>query len=40
MMTQFRTALYRSRETLLQDAIGAGALVVMLLVGLHVPTFI
>lgn len=29
----------RSQDTLLQDAIGAAALVVMLVVGLHMPAF-
>ena len=29
----------RSQDTLLQDAVGAAALVVMLVVGLHVPAF-
>ncbi|WP_280178363.1 hypothetical protein [Pukyongiella litopenaei] len=37
MMTQIRTALRRSQDTLLQDAAGAAALVVMLVVGLHLP---
>jgi hypothetical protein len=40
MITQFKETLHRSRDTLLQDAVGAGALVVMLLVGLHLPGFI
>ena len=30
----------RSHETLLQDAVGAAALVVMLVVGLHLPNLI
>ncbi|WP_257786734.1 hypothetical protein [Sulfitobacter alexandrii] len=30
----------RSQDTLLQDALGAAALVVMLVVGLHLPSFI
>ncbi|MEY8827580.1 hypothetical protein AB9K34_04050 [Sedimentitalea sp. XS_ASV28] len=37
MMNQIRTALRRTQDTLLQDAIGAGALVVMLVVALHLP---
>jgi hypothetical protein len=37
MMDQIRTVLYRSQETLLQDVVGVIALVVMLLVGLHLP---
>ncbi len=30
----------RSQDTLLQDAIGAAALIVMLVVGLHLPAFV
>ncbi len=37
MMTQVRTVIRNSRTTLIQDAVGAGALVVMMLVALHVP---
>ncbi len=37
MMTQIRSALTRSRHTLLEDAVGAAALVVMLLAALHLP---
>ncbi len=37
MMSQIKTALRRTQDTLLQDAIGAGALVVMLVVALHLP---
>lgn len=40
MIAQIKTAIHRSRDTLVQDAVGAGALVVMLLVGLHLPGFI
>lgn len=40
MIAQIKTAIYRSRDTLIQDAAGAGALVVMLLVALHLPGFI
>lgn len=39
MLTQIKTALVSSRETLLQDAIGVAALSVMLVVGLHLPAF-
>lgn len=37
MLTQIKTALDRSRDTLLQDAAGAAALVVMLVASLHLP---
>jgi hypothetical protein len=37
MMTQIKTALSHSRDTLLHDAAGAAALVVMLIVALHLP---
>lgn len=37
MMSQIKTVFHRAQDTLLQDAIGAGALVVMLLVALHLP---
>ena len=37
MLTQIKSTLSRSQDTLLQDAIGAAALVVMLLVGLYLP---
>lgn len=37
MLTQIKTVIARSQDTLLQDIIGASALVVMLLVGLHLP---
>ncbi len=37
MMIQIRTVIRNSRATLVQDAIGAAALVVMMLVALHVP---
>tara|TARA_R110002124_G_scaffold228985_1_gene394273 strand:+ start:126 stop:254 length:129 start_codon:yes stop_codon:yes gene_type:complete len=30
----------RSHQTLLQDAVGAAALIVMLVVGLHLPSFV
>ncbi len=39
MLDQIKTAATRSRDTLLQDAIGVAALIVMLLVGLHLPVF-
>ena len=37
MMTQIRTVIRNSRATLVQDALGGVALVVMMLVALHVP---
>ncbi|MDU9003340.1 hypothetical protein [Sedimentitalea todarodis] len=37
MMSQIKIVLHRTQDTLLQDAIGAGALVVMLVVALHLP---
>ena len=39
MFDQIRSVLERSRETLLSDAIGAAALMVILVVGLHLPNF-
>jgi hypothetical protein len=37
MISQIRATLERSRDTLLQDAAGAAALIVMLVVALHLP---
>ena len=37
MFTQIKTAAQRSQSTFLADFTGAGALVVMLVVGLHLP---
>ncbi len=37
MLTQIKTAIARSQSTLLQDAIGAVSLAVMLMVALHLP---
>ncbi|WP_268745975.1 hypothetical protein [Ruegeria halocynthiae] len=37
MLTQIKTILNRSHSTILQDAVGAGSLVVMLMVALHLP---
>ena len=37
MMIQIRTVIRNSRATLVQDALGGVALVVMMLVALHVP---
>lgn len=37
MMTQLKTTLRRSRATLVQDAVGAAALTVMLLAALYLP---
>ncbi len=39
MLNQIKIALIRSRETLLQDMIGAASLVVILMVALHLPGF-
>ncbi len=35
-----KTIATRSQDTILQDAIGAAALIVMLFVGLHLPAFV
>ena len=37
MLQQIKTSLSRPHLTLAQDAVGLAALVVMLLVGLHLP---
>ena len=37
MFTQIKTAMQRSQSTILADFTGAGALAVILLVGLHLP---
>lgn len=37
MLNQIKNAANASRDTLLQDALGAAALVVMLIVALHLP---
>ncbi|MCU9837561.1 MULTISPECIES: hypothetical protein [Ruegeria] len=37
MVTQIKNVLSRSQGTLLQDAIGAASLMVMLMVALHLP---
>jgi hypothetical protein len=39
MIEQIKTTVERSRATLLSDAIGAMALMVILVVGLHLPNF-
>ena len=39
MIEQIKTTIERSRATLLSDAIGAMALMVILVVGLHLPNF-
>jgi hypothetical protein len=36
-MSQFETTLRRVQPTLLQDAVGAASIVVMLMVALHLP---
>ena len=38
MLTQIKTAFSRSQATILQDALGAVSLIVMLVVALHLPT--
>lgn len=40
MLTEIKTVLARTQHTLFQDALGAASLVVMLLVGLHLPGLI
>lgn len=40
MFRQIKAAMDQSRDTLLQDAIGAASLVVMLVVALHLPGMI
>lgn len=40
MIAQIKSAVRNSRSTLLQDAIGAASLVVMMLVALHIPGFV
>ncbi|GAA6207366.1 hypothetical protein NBRC116601_06590 [Cognatishimia sp. WU-CL00825] len=37
MYTQIKAVVRNSQSTLVQDAVGAAALVVMLLVALHIP---
>lgn len=37
MIAQLKTTLQNAQSTLLQDAIGAGALTVMLVAALHLP---
>ncbi|MFK7881930.1 hypothetical protein [Roseobacter sp.] len=39
-LLQIKAAATRSQETLLHDAAGAAALIVMLVVGLHLPSFV
>jgi len=39
MFFQIKTALNRSQNTLVQDAVGVAALAVMLVVSLHLPMF-
>lgn len=40
MLKTLKSIATRSQDTLLQDAAGAAALVVMLVVGLHLPSFV
>ena len=39
MMHQIKSVMRNSRQTLIQDALGGLALVVMMVVALHVPGF-
>ncbi len=39
LLSEIRSIAAHARPTLLQDMIGASALIVMLLVGLHLPSF-
>ncbi|WP_257883755.1 hypothetical protein [Roseobacter insulae] len=39
-LLQIKAIATRSQQTLLQDAAGALALIIMLVVGLHLPAFI
>lgn len=39
-LLQIKAIASRSHQTLVQDTVGVAALVVMLVVGLHLPTFI
>lgn len=39
MMIQLKTTLQNAQSTLLQDAIGAASLMVMMIVALHLPGF-
>ena len=39
MLKEIANVMRRSHATLLQDTIGAGALVVILMVALHIPGF-
>lgn len=40
MINDVKTAFHRSSSTILQDAAGATALIVILIVGLHLPNLI
>jgi hypothetical protein len=39
-LRQIKTIVVRSQDTLLQDAIGVAALMVILVVGLYLPSFV
>jgi hypothetical protein len=39
-LSHLKSTMSRAQETLLQDALGAAALAVMLVIGLHLPNFI
>lgn len=40
MLKEIKSVIRRSQSTLLQDAVGAGALMLMLMVALHIPGFV
>lgn len=40
MFTDLKDLIARSQATLVQDALGAAALMVILLAGLHLPVFV
>ncbi len=40
MIIQLKTTLQNTQSTLLQDALGAASLIVMLVVALHLPGFL
>jgi hypothetical protein len=40
MIIQLKTTLHNAQSTLLQDALGAASLMIMLIVALHLPGFL
>ncbi|MFV2052837.1 hypothetical protein [Aliiroseovarius sp. YM-037] len=40
MLKEIKSVIERSSGTLFQDVLGASALCLMLLIGLHLPTFV